>query len=504
MAFPDSTISETTLPTTLLTVMDALDINTDGDVDISTTRGPMTAFLDEDIIHYILHHLWNLHSTAWDSEFRPECFRRFFAQYSLINSHWTLPSQRYVYRSALLLWDDQARSFEAGLNGKTRGLQLRSFVRVMDVSISNSKLGVPLLKLDKLLGLTPYLVELRLRIGSEVNTLFVRKNQTQRLRDAFSRLKPTLRALQICIAGEHEKSHVLKEIPTLISIPSLDFISIAIDSGFDIDMPTDLFPEDDWSIHMDQWTTISWPMETCAPTLSMKRVLFAPPAGTTDTPLVAPEVLRLNGEYAYGDINGSPPFIDILKPHLKEILCQPVFMRNDWATFCANLVTLCPNLERLIILHVVSGLWLKKRKQGALARMRILEREDWEIKDADWPQDEKGEVPPEWEFLEELAAQADPKDVIREKILSNGSHIVTFRDEPTKSWKEKNMQEKTHRRPDVLDVRWLAPALAGVEEDREPQEFYDQYEYSWLDPLPRYNQYLIAIRKSQIIIETPV
>ena len=54
--------------------------------------------------------------------------------------------------------------------------------------------------------------------------------------------------------------------------------------------------------------------------------------------------------------------------------------------------------------------------------MRVLEREDWEAKNIDLLKDDEGELLPEWEFLEELGALADPKDVVREMILQWLAH----------------------------------------------------------------------------------
>ncbi|KAG8754180.1 hypothetical protein FRC14_005311, partial [Serendipita sp. 396] len=156
----------------------------------------MASTFPEDVVLDILQYLWVLHSTAWDSEFRQESHRRFFANSSLISSVWTAPAQRFVFRSAHLAWGQHLPSFELALKTGPRSGFLRQCIRVLDITISHSKLNVPLKKLDRLLRLAPSLIELRLRIGPELNTLFMKEKQEKRLRDAFQSLKPTLRALQ--------------------------------------------------------------------------------------------------------------------------------------------------------------------------------------------------------------------------------------------------------------------------------------------------------------------
>ncbi|CAG7847454.1 SubName: Full=Uncharacterized protein {ECO:0000313/EMBL:CCA73093.1} [Serendipita indica DSM 11827] len=433
----------------------------------------MASSLDQDVIHIILYFLWNLHSTSWDSEFRPQHFRRFFISYSLISQDWTLPAQRYIYRSADLRWNSQFDSFEAGLNSAIRGQHLRTFVRVLDISISNSQLGIPLRKLDKVLRATPYLVELRLRIGAEINTLFARKVQAQRLCDAFAALRPTLRAFQLELTGNFTRTRVLKEFHTLVELGSLDFVTIAIAAEHNVWIPEKLFAETEWNTHVEEWTTMSWPIETNAQSLSMKRVLFAPPASTEC--LVEPEVLRLNGQYLTKELSS------LFGSHLKEVLCQPPWQRDAWSYYFDDLLDLSPNLERLILLQIEDGSWSRKKKQAPVTRIHVVEREDWTADGAACVQD--GE-----ETLK-------PTEDTKYKLLERASHVVTFNQEPSQSWKERTTIVPTYRRPEAFDGRWLGHAMTGVEEERELQEVYGCYTWKWDNGQPQYRRYFLAIRK---------
>ncbi|CAG7847453.1 SubName: Full=Uncharacterized protein {ECO:0000313/EMBL:CCA73092.1} [Serendipita indica DSM 11827] len=435
----------------------------------------MAPNLDQDVIHIILHFLWNLHSTSWDSEFRPQHFRRFFIAYSLISQDWTLPAQRYIYRSAHLHWNDQFNSFRAGLSSVTRGQSLRTFVRVLDISISNSQLGIPLRKLDKLLRETPYLVELRLRIGAEINTLFARKVQAQRLCDAFAALRPTLRAFQIELTGNFTRTRVLKEFHTLVELGSLDFVTIAIAAEHNVWIPEKLFAETEWNTHVEEWTTMSWPIETNAQSLSMKRVLFAPPAGADC--LVEPEVLRLNSQHISKEITG------LFGSHLKEFLCQPPSQRDPWPESLHNLLEASPNLERIILLQVENGKWSRKKKRVPVTRMHVVEREDW-ITDEEATCVQAGEE------------TDDPTADIKHKLLQRASHVVTFKQEPPETCKDK--LTTVYRRPAVFDERWLDHAMTGVEMEREPQEFYGCYSWKWDKRQPEYRRYFFALRKPPI------
>ncbi|KAG8806259.1 hypothetical protein FRC17_005100 [Serendipita sp. 399] len=490
----------------------------------------MSCTLPEDVVIDILQYLWVLHSTSWDSEFRQESHRRFFADYSLISSVWTAPAQRYVFRSAHLTWSLQVSSFELALrlgepSGRTRRARvykilkpnlkgprsgfLRQCVRVLDVSIAHSKLSVSLSKFDRLLRLTPSLIELRLRIGPELNSLFVYEKQERRLRDAFQSIKPTLRALQVHINSHRKLNRCIKDLQSMITFSDLDFFSITSNqtelNPFPVrekDLARDQFPELDWDIANVEWTSTHWPIETNAATLSLSRILSPlPPPDAIEKPTVLPQSLRLNDEFC--SVHGSTitPFLRTLGPHIKEILFQPIFGRWDWEASTVHVIAHCPQLERAALLHADSG-------YGPKVLMHVLEAEDWAVpeKDAEDASPSADNTEDMTNFIDDSEAaegQVDTSKVCLKldgSMILRASHVVAFHEEFTKSCKSKQLEYATHRREPVLDPRLVVEALTGTPDLRNVDSSANVSGFAWTHQVARHNYYFTAVRKPKEVL----
>lgn len=457
----------------------------------------MVALFNEDLVVEILKHLWASHNSSWDVEFRPEAFRRFFARYSLISRVWTLPSQQYVYRNTSILWDHQYHSFERGVKNSVRGQALRETIRVLEISISNKRLGNPLNRLDKILRYCPRLVELRLRIGPEVNTLFIRSAQEKRLRESLLALRPSLRAFQLRIEAPWTKSQVMKQIPELIPYSTLDFLTIASHNN-DVKLP-ELSPEE-WDVRTVNYSKTLWPMETNAPTIPMTSVLYPDPESTT--PLIGPETLR-----AYSDhfVSGywSYDFLHLLGPRLKRVVGQLDCPADPiWTDNCDRIATVCPNLEQMVILDIHPS---RKRDEFPCAHMYVLESQDWYTTEKAPNGDNAVEEEEKKDGEEESEPKPPPPPV--ERVLAIGeqmptlSHVVTFRRDFSKSWRDNHRYVK-FRNGRVFDPRWIPEAVTGLESTINAEDHLNRYRWTWSEELLDSHQvYMVALRQPSTVVE---
>ena len=417
--------------------------------------------LNGDVVSEILEHLWVLHSTSWDSEFRPEAWRRFYSNYSLISKLWTLSAQRYIYRNAYLRYGTDWSSFQEGIKNPERGSFLRESVRIMDVCISHSSMGLSVQKLDKILSCCPNLVELRLSTGPEINTLFLKAPQQARLRSSLSAIRPTLRALQLRIDGRCKKGQVLKQIGELIPFSTLDFLSIS-SNDTQIVLP-ELDPAE-WDTRQAGWSSIQWPLETNAHTTPLRNVLARNQDEEDVLPPVYPHTLRFNSTELYPWYR-THPFLQLLGSRLKHVMFQTMFDQAKWNKDCEVVKSSCPELEQMII---TDCFWSQGRTNPA-PRLYVLEPEDW--------------------------PQVDSEADAEVAIVETASHVVCFVENFTKKWmKLKN--PLTFRKAPVFDSRWLQEALTGQAETRSADDMKHVYSMSWSDTLIERNaQYMVALRR---------
>lgn len=486
--------------------------------------------LNEDVIREILKYLWVLHTSSWDVEFRPDAFRRFFSRYALISRQWTLPAETYVYRSAHLQWDMQLQSFESGVKNPQRGQALRESIRTLDITISHSRLNIPLVRFDKILRYCPNLVELRLHIGAEVNTLFLKPSQESRLRQSIAAIQPTLRALQLTLDNRRTKSQVMKQLPDLIPFSNLDFLCLAWNGG-DVRKPT-LDPLE-WDVRECASDRITVPIETNVQSLNLSSIIHAD-RDLSNPPLVVPETLRSYYNYYHPDHPNS--LIKMVGRHLKQYLTQVRAYGWRWNSDLEGTLKVCPNIERLLLLEtdVIST----SKVYTPFARLNVLETQDWQTVDS--PEEEKEEEEEEAEQNEgegegeptegddvsaEREATTDtttinedtpssstsspspltqptpppptPRNLENGDNISTISHVVSFRH---------NKQEEAHNRPKyrneaVIDTRWVSEALTGKEETREEKDYGGSYTWSWAgDLIPSYDNLLVALRQPSTLI----
>lgn len=444
---------------------------------------------NQDVISEILEQLWLLHTTSWESEFRPEATRRFFSNYSLVSKLWTLPGQRYVYRNAHLRWGNDWLSFQAGVNNPERGLFLQQSVRILELHISHSKMGIPVQRLDKIIGYCPNLVELRLVTGREINSLFLKKPQQSRLRSNFNAIRPTIRALQLRCDGRNRKTQVLKQIGELIPFNTLDFLSISSDDG-GLYIPT-LDPTE-WDVRNAGWNSIQWPIETNAHTIPLRCALdraedeevVLPP------PPVYPHTLRFNATELHPWYSPHP-FLELLGPRLKHVMFQTMFDQARWNKDCEVAVESCPELEQMVI---VDCHWSQGRTQPA-PRLYVLEPQDWHIplKEDETVSDEENK---------DTATAPGTRVMTYGDVLQTASHMVCFVEKASKKWlKEKNPVE--FRKPLMFDPRWLQEALTGQTELRSSNDMKHTYAMCWSDTLiDRSSQYMVALRRPSTLVES--
>ncbi|PVG04585.1 hypothetical protein CPB86DRAFT_868523 [Serendipita vermifera] len=412
--------------------------------------------LTEDIVLEILEHAWVLHSKGWDVEFRPEAFRRFFIRYALISRIWTIPAERYIYRSCFLEWDYQKKSFEAGINNRIRGQALGEFVRVMDISLSHKKLGIPVESLDKVLRCCPNLVELRLGIGPEVNTLFRKSTTEKHLREVFTSLATSLRAIQLFLVPHPSKTKVLEELQSLICFTNLDFLVVASKDG-EIRPPS--FDPSEWSTCNISGTYVTWPIETNS--------------AHSSSSSIKPETLRLNTDDAL-----SHPLFGILGQEIKRVLYRGYSRR--WDEYLTAVIEDCQNLEQLLVIYPGRS----SHADGWLPTLRlyVVERQDWSISPAIQENEPAGP-----------SSRVNAKDSIE---IQSMSHIVGFHHGFPPSWKYEGSIQP--RKRTIFDPRTAREAFFGTDVDllqNSPIQFVQSTDY--------YEDLFVAFRKRHMNPEAP-
>ena len=267
----------------------------------------------DDICELILAQLWHLHAHTWakdNHEYRPDTHRAPFINYSLISKMWTGPAQLYIYRSICVQYDGHLESIRAGLTHPVRGPALRDSVRMLDVQLclNHSRLAVPVRDLHHIIRLCPRLIQLNLRIGPGVQSLWTRASEEKKLRDA-TRPLTTLRALQVSLGERCTKSQVLAQLFDLFPPSTLSFCTIASDE----DLP--LYPpfEDSWdTVRLDELCHVHWPLDL----------------NTRDTPI--PQ-LRSNGPqidtlriYQEGNSEQTTRLLRLAQPTLCQFMAAQV------------------------------------------------------------------------------------------------------------------------------------------------------------------------------------
>jgi hypothetical protein len=418
--------------------------------------------LTEDIVFEILEHAWILHSTAWEEEFRPEAFRRYFIRYALVSRLWTIPAERYIYRSCLLEWDCQRQSFEAGIYNRVRGQVLSEFVRIMDISLSHKKLGIPVESLDRILYCCPRLVELRLRIGPEVNTLFRKRHNTERrLRDIFASLSSSLRAIQLFFGpnlSKPKKIKILEEMQDLVCFSNLDLIVLAAKDG-EIQEPS--LNSSEWSSRSLSGTYVTWPIETNSAFLSSS--------------LVKPQTLRLNTDEVL-----SHPLLNLFGQELKQIFYRGYSVK--WDEYLRAVIAQCQNLERLLVLYPDNYNWDFGTSWVPKLRLYAVERQDWSMS-------------PIQEI--ELGETSSKVSVENSIGIHSMSHIVGFHRGFPPFWKWNGLVQP--RKRTIFDPRTAREAFFGTDID-----LIHDYPTQFVKSSDHYDNLFVAIRRPLMDPETAV
>lgn len=442
--------------------------------------------LNEDVVSEIVEQLAVLHANSWTSEFRPEANRRFFISYALVSRVWVLPAERIIYRYSNLIWASQTASFESGVMNRVRGQALREAIRVLDISVTNSHLGNGLAKLDKLLHYCPHLVELRLHIGAEVNTLFLRPSQETKLRHSFRALHPTLRALQLKIDSPWTKTKIVRQIQELVPFSGLDFLSI-VSNSYQLELPQ-LDPAH-WDIRSSSNERTHWPLETNAATVPLRDILYPP---ETAAPFIAPETLRQYTPDLVG-MTWDHPFLELLGPRLKQVMSQLSFS-GSWTHDCNKLVSICPSIERIIALDFHPN---RQHSELPNSHMYILERQDWHTT-VPFPDEEEKEEAEQGE--EDGEAKPKPGDVIICPVgdpVPSLSHVVAFHRNVSHKWLKDHQEHTFRKKPKVVyDSRWPNEAFTGIESGRTGKEVFNTYRWEWSQELITvYPTFFIALRQ---------
>ncbi|CAG7848064.1 SubName: Full=Uncharacterized protein {ECO:0000313/EMBL:CCA71834.1} [Serendipita indica DSM 11827] len=438
-----------------------------------------------DILGLVLGHLWHLHTTSWDQEFRPEAFRRFFIAYALVARAWTIYAQRYVYRVVHLTWDSHMSSFILGVTHPIRGQALQDAIRVLDVTLSHSRLGIPVAKLDKLLKNTPNLVELRLRIGPEVNTLFLKVPQKQRLESAFKALRPTLRALQVSLDERRTKSQIMEHIQHLVDFATLDFVSIMW-PGKHVELPANLLDKDKWDVRSSSWARVPWPLETTAIDMPIGLLLAAREKQDASPEekgnlYVYPSALRVYS-YRYEE---RPVFVDLLGPFLRTVLFQSDFRSARWSKLSDSVARACPNLDRMIILDCHTGGSSIYWNGYPVSIMYVLEPQDWHKGPAITTKNDLDEI------LNEHEDEKGSQLLEIGGMVETASHYVQFR----RRWGQIPVRPFCRRLP-VFDERLPSHAFSGIEDTRDTTKLAWDYSWIWAEPVvPVPGNLIVALRQ---------
>ncbi|CAG8648652.1 17323_t:CDS:1 [Acaulospora colombiana] len=312
----------------------------------------------------------------------------------------------------------------------------------MDISLSHKKLGIPVESLDKVLRCCPNLVELRLRLGPEVNTLFKKPTTERRLRDAFKSLSTSLRAIQVVYISHPSRTKVLEELQALVCFANLDFLVLATKDGTIRAPPLD---SAEWDTCDISGTYATWPIETNSAHLSSS--------------LIKPETLRLNT-----DAVSFHPLLNIFGQDIKQIFYRRYSTR--WDESLLDIIAKCQNIERILVLYTDryvsgdSGTWVHT------LRFCAVERQDWSIS----PVIREGES----------SGSSSNVNAIDSIELHSMSHIVGFHHAFPPSWKYKGHIQP--RKRTIFDPRTAREAFFGTEIDllRDPPtqfvrstDFYD-------------------------------
>jgi hypothetical protein len=417
--------------------------------------------LNEDVVYQILQYLWTLHYSGWDEEFRPEAFRRFFINYALISRVWTLASEKYIYRSARLKWVSQWHSFRSGLTNPRRGEALRNCVRVLEVSLSNRRLGISVKYLHAILRSCPQLVELRLRVGAEVNTFYPTILQEKRLRSTFSSTFSSLRALQVFVDQRSTKSRIIKEVQALVSGAELDFFTLATDNDRAA-LPT-LDPAQ-YEVEVERYSRYTWPIETNTYAISLSSIRQSPSTEPSQ-PVIVPETIRFHPEHANNDA-----FFGVLAPHIKQLLYKVWSHSYVWSEDLCKILGKCPNLDRLIV-YEQSYDYMGSNDDPIL---HVMETQDWHkpVKSTTKEDSESEEGP---SSPQEETVTGETKRVELNDSIDSASHIVSFADRVPNRWDEsKDHYKERHRKKLVRDPRRIAEAFYGQEEE----DLYTDFPYA--------------------------
>lgn len=385
--------------------------------------------INEDIITEILDWLWLFHSTNWDSEFRPEAYAYPFTQYSLISQIWTIPAQRIIFRTISLSWKYHWDSIEIALKHRLKGKILSEGIRVLEVSLSHKSLQVQPSWLAVILGYCPTLVELRLRIGPQVNTLFSNSREEARLRNIFTTLQPTLRAIQIEVDEKWTKSKFIMQLFQLVSLNSLDFVAIFCLG----EVPKLPQFDSQWGTYNSGRGKIKWPIGTNAPSLTLRQ-LNQHAESLPRNRLVSPESISF-----FHDPFPSPHSLnDLLKvigSDLKEFFVQTRFMSARWPVHSRSTILKCPSLERIIILD-------ESKFRGPVANgvyIHVLESRDWHP----------------------FVHASDSSELIPwDDQIQTASHVVKFGSGSSKMAFDRPL----YRRPMINENRSLPLCLTGQED----------------------------------------
>lgn len=419
------------------------------------------AILNQDVITEILEFLWILHSTGWDEELRPEAFRRYFIQYALVARIWTIPAEIYIFRSAFLRWEVHWQSFKSGLTNQTI---LQNCVRVLDVVISHKKLGIKVERLDTIISLLPNLVELRLRVEPEVNSLYSKATQTMRLKQAFQSISPTLRVLQVSFDGQRAKSHVMKQLLGLVILEHLDLITIIWD-GCLPDLP-ELNP-DQWDVRIRDMRghTEHWPLETNATTSPLKIVQPNEDSGT-DPLFIVPTIFRMY----FSSWNDISPLFAIIAPHLKEIIVNAGFRSTSWNECCDTVVTACPKLERLLVLNCYLSPYYESS-----AEIYVLEPQDWIVPS-----------PGQEDFVDGIVTETRRLKV--GQLVPTASHLIRF------GCKGEGYYDRPrYRKPIINNPKWPGEVFFDLDETTNAKGIKPDYQTN--TRFPRKQNFMVAIRQ---------
>jgi len=272
----------------------------------------------------------------------------------------------------------------------------------------------------------------------------------------------------------------------LVPFSTLDLLSIASD---DCEVKFPRLNPTLWDVRTMGHTSVEWPLETNAHTISLRSVL-APSTEDEPTPCpIYPHTLRFNAtEVCPWGIPHS--YLELLGSRLKRVMCQTIFDQGKWSNDCEVVVGNCPELEQLILFDC----HLNAPQKRTATRLYVLEPQDWhttteEQIEAPSPTDEKSPN------SAEKTLESGTRVLALGDKVSTASHIVGFVERISKTWlKERNTI--MFRKEPVFEPRWLQEALTGRTEPRSASDLRYSYGGRWADTIiERHGQYMIALRR---------